>query len=116
MKTLVIKDIKGNVYAYSGKPLEYVELKHASQVDIPANSAYIPFHTNTENFFNALGQTIQKIKDTDDPTRIIFGDGICWYTEHSVDNIDFKRCLENDVVEIDRCFFINTFYDGHEDD
>ena len=111
MKILVLKDIKGNVYAKSGASIENIEFKHVNQLKPLVCPPDFWAGPHVQEYVKAYEAMIAHLNELDDPTRILFGDGSCWYTECPIDDINFKF-LDKDLIEIERCFSIDNYKVG----
>ena len=109
MKTLIIKDINNDAYVYSGSAVEKVAFKHVKCIELPKNnrSNILPNYMKTQEYMYAFFKAKEELDKRKDKVGIFLSDGTIWYTDFS-DNTDLY-CLDNDVVEVEHCFYIDTF-------
>lgn len=106
-RTLVIKDIKGNIHAYSGDVLTEINLIQLSKCP-PNTFIYIdPKETQKLNtMYNRFASYFEKL---DTPAKIVLKDGTCWYFNEDVSSNFNVGTIGKDIIVISGCFNGSTF-------
>lgn len=105
-RTLVIKDIKGNIHAYSGDVLTEINLIQLSKCP-PNTFIYInPKDTQKLNsMYNKFASYFEKL---DTPAKIVLKDSTCWYFDDDISNFNVETIGKN-IIVISECFNGSTF-------
>ena len=106
-RTLVIKDIKGNIHAYSGDVLTEINIIQLSKCP-PNTFVYIsPKEAQKlKTMYNKFASCFEKL---DTPAKIVLKDGTCWYFNEDVSSNFNVETIGKDIIVISGCFNGSTF-------